>query len=66
MPKIREPRPFWTETPFKKITVLLTAPGGFEHRIEFFADGQQCVVDDMSNSWSRDSVTAHRTGGVEA
>jgi hypothetical protein len=38
--------PFRTEAPFKKIAVNLIAPNGdTSQKLEFLADGQQCVVD---------------------
>ena len=37
--------PFQTDRPFAKIVVNLIAPNGHEERIEFLADGQQCVTD---------------------
>jgi hypothetical protein len=37
--------PFTTDRPFAKIVVSLTAPNGHEERLEFLADGQQCVAD---------------------
>ena len=36
---------FKTTTPFKKITVNLTAPDGTEQKLECLGDGQQIVVD---------------------
>jgi hypothetical protein len=36
--------PFQTTAPFAKISAVLVAPGGSEERVEFLADGQQCVV----------------------
>jgi hypothetical protein len=39
--------PFRTDTPFKKITAFLVAPGpgGEIHRLEFLGDGQQFIAD---------------------
>ena len=38
--------PFRTDTPFDKIAITLTARNGTEgQKVEFLADGQQCVVD---------------------
>jgi RecA-family ATPase len=36
--------PFRTQEPFGKMVVLLIAPNGEEHKIEFLGDGQQVVV----------------------
>lgn len=39
--------PFRTEEPFAKITKALVAPDGSEERLEFLADGQQCVASNL-------------------